>query len=290
MCEKPVFKKVIDFEEAKRLLEQIRRDRGYPSGYKDLDKLCGGLVKDGLTLIAGRPAMGRTSLVLNIVSRLSKQLDGTILIFSPNLRSREITIRLLSIGTGLEASQLLSGCKSAEDLTSNCADFFQSQKSNIQIETLTAPSLENIWWCSCRIPDLQLLVINNIECICKPYEECIPDVPWDENYEPKDKVLDCLKVLAKELRVPVLCTAHLHRSLERRKNKRPRLGDLKKTGYPAELIDQVIFLYRDKYYDPFGEEGAEWIVAKTPQGDVGTVRLDWDDTTGRFLERGKDKC
>ena len=96
MSEKAVFRKVIDFDEAKQLIEQMRHDRGYPSGYRDLDKLCGGLVKDGVTLIAARPAVGKTSLVLNIVSRLSKQLDGTILIFSPNLRSREITIRLLT--------------------------------------------------------------------------------------------------------------------------------------------------------------------------------------------------
>ena len=289
MHEKPVFKKIIDFEEAKELIEQMRRDRGFLCGYKDWDNLSGGLVRDGVTLIAARPAMGKTAFALNVVNRLSQHPDGTILIFSPNLRSREITIRLLNIGTGLEASQLLDGSKSAEELTDKCAEFFQSKKCNIQIETLTAPSLENIWWRCCRIPDLQLLVINNIERICKPYEECTPDVPWYENYEPKDKVLNHLKVLAKELRVPVICTTHLHRSLERRNNKRPHLGDLKKTGYPAELIDQIVFLYRDRYYDPEGEEGAELIVAKVAQGDVGTVRLDWDDTTGRFLERGNDE-
>lgn len=263
----------------------MRRDRGFPSGYKDWDDLSGGLVRDGVTLIAARPAMGKTSFALNIVSRLSNRLGGTILIFSPNLRSGEITIRLLSIGTGLAAGELLDGSRSPEDLTDKCAEFFQSQKCNIQIKTLTAPSLENIWWFSFRVPDLRLLVVNNIERICKPENECNPDIPWDENYEPKDKVLNYLKLFAKELHVPILCTTHLHRSLERRKNKRPRLDDLKKIDIPAELVDQIIFLYRDRYYDPEGEEDAEWIVAKVAQGNLGTVRLDWDDSTQRFTEK-----
>ena len=87
MCNKPTFKKVIDFDEAKQLIEHMRQNRGFPSGYKDWDDLSGGLIRDGVTLIAARPAMGKTALALNVVSRLSKRLDGTILIFSPNLPS-----------------------------------------------------------------------------------------------------------------------------------------------------------------------------------------------------------
>ena len=77
------FRKCINFDEAKQILERMRHDRSYPCGYEDLDNLCGGLVRNGVTLIAARPAMGKTSLALNIVSRLSRQQDGTILIFSP---------------------------------------------------------------------------------------------------------------------------------------------------------------------------------------------------------------
>ena len=289
MCDKPIFKKIIGFEEVKQLIEQMRWDRGFFSGYKELNELSGGLVRDGVTLIAARPAMGKSSLVLNIVNRLSMRLDGTILIFSPNLQSGEIAMRLISIGTGLEVRELLNGRRSAEELTEKCADFFQSKKCDIQIETLTAPSLENIWWRSCRIPNLRLLVVNNIERICKPFEEREPNMPWDQNYEPKEKVLLSLKTLAKKLSVPIVCTTHLHRSLERRKNKRPRLSDLKKIGIPAELLDQIIFLYRDRYYEPEGEEDAELIVAKVVQGIVGTVRLDWDGGTKRFTERGTDE-
>jgi uncharacterized protein (DUF1810 family) len=108
-------------------------------------------------------------------------------------------------------------------------------------------------------------------------------LPWNENNEPKDKVLQALRAIAKELHVPVLCTMHSHRSLERRKNKRPRLADLKKSEISEDLADQIIFLYRDQYYDPFGNDGAECIIAKSSSKNTGTVELSWDCSTGRFF-------
>ena len=131
MCEKPVFKKVIDFEEAKRLLEQIRRDRGYPSGYKDSDKLCGGLVKDGLTLIAGRPAMGRTSLVLNIVNRLAQQEGGTILICSSQTWAEEFAMRLFCIGTGLEMVRFFDNKLPHTTVTTKFLDYYKAKSHKI---------------------------------------------------------------------------------------------------------------------------------------------------------------
>ena len=123
----------------------------------------------------------------------------------------------------------------------------------------------------------------DIERVCKPFQMWDHTLPWNENNEPKDKVLQALRAIAKELHVPVLCTMHSHRSLERRKNKRPRLEDLKKAEVSAELADQIVFLYRDRYYDPDGNDGAECIIAKSSQGSTGMVALDWDYTTGRFL-------
>ena len=76
--------------------------------------------------------------------------------------------------------------------------------------------------------------------------------------ESKDKVLRSLKMLAEERNVPILCTTHLHSGLERRKDKRLKPADPEKTGYPTEAADQIIFLYRDRYYDAFGEGGVHW--------------------------------
>ena len=285
MCAKSVFRKVINFAEARDLLVRMRLDKRVTSGYEAFDELTGGLIPGGVTLIGSRPAMGKTALALGIVNRLSQALSGTILIFSPRVRSSEVVIRLLSIGMNLEADKMLDGSLSPEELVEKYAVCFFSQKCNIKIETLTAPSLENIRWHSYRIPNLRLLVVDNMECICEPDELRKPGVKWDEAYEPKDKILRFLKDLAQELDVPVICTAHLHRSLEHRKDKRPILADLKKIDIPEELPDQIVFLYRDRYYDPFGEEDAECIVAKNNRGEIGTVRLAWNWEIGSFTDK-----
>ena len=283
MHEKATFKKVIDFDEAKQIIEQMRRDRGYPCGYEDLDNLCGGLVRNGVTLIAARPAMGKTSLALNIVSRLSRQQDGTILIFSPKVWSDELAIHILSISTGLAPEHFLNNQVPANTVIQKFLDFYTAKESNIKIDVNSFATLDHIWDHCCRIPDLRLVVIDPTEGICKPVNYSDKSAKWDEPEDPA-VVFRSLRELAQHLNVPVLCTAHLHRSLERRQNKRPHLGDLKKIGISKEMADQIIFLYRDRYYDPEGEEGAELIVARVAQGDVGTVRLNWDYATRRFTE------
>ena len=263
--------------------EKWQQEGFVSTGYESWDELCGGLKKGELTLLAARPGMGKTSLGLNIVSRLSRRQCGTILIFSPDLPPRDVTVRLLSIGTGLMAETLLSGKFSAAELTEKHREFFHAQKANIKINASTMPSLEDISRACHTIPDLQLVVVNAIERVSKPFELWDNGLPVDKNSEPKDKVLQALKTLAEKLQVPVLCTACLHRSLELRKNKRPRLGDLKKTGIPAEVADQIVFLYRDRYYDYDGHDGAECIIAKSSQGKAGVLALSWEPATGRFL-------
>ena len=277
------FRKCINFHEAKQIIEQMRRDRGYPSGYEDLDNLCGGLVRNGVTLIAARPAMGKTSLALNIVSRLSRQQDGAILIFSPEAWSDEIVMHLLSISTGLAPDHFLDNLLPSGKVAEKFLDYYNEKESSIKIDRNSFLSLDHIWDHCCGIPDLRLVVIDPVEGICKHVNFADKSARRDDPEDPA-VLFRSLRELAQHLNVPVLCTAHLHRSLERRQNKRPHLGDLKKIGISKEMADQIIFLYRDRYYDPEGEEGAELIVARVAQGDVGTVRLNWDYATRRFTE------
>ena len=278
-------KKRIDLQEAKQLIEQMRHDRGFPSGYSELDKLSGGLVRDGVTLIAARPAMGKTSLALNLINRISQQRNGTILIYTPNIHSDEITIRLLCIGTNLSAPDFLNNKLPSDALGKRISHYFAEKKANIELDIDSFLSLDDIWDRSFRFPDLQLIVINSIEEIYEPIDFSADIINWDVPKVPREETLRSLQKLARTLNVPVLCTTNLHRSLEKRKNKRPHLGDLKKIGIPTDVADQIIFLYRDRYYDPEGEEGAELIIGKSVRGDTGTVNLDWDYTTGLLTER-----
>ena len=288
--------KITDLQEIKNRVEQMRQKLnfgGTTSGYKSVDELTGGLVRGGVTLIASRPAVGGTSLVLNMVSRLAQMKEGSILIFSPQHSDREMTMRLLEIGTDIPAAWVLDGTLPPAEVTQRCEEFFRLQKSHIKIETFTYPSLSDIQYHSYSCPNLRLLVVDNLAYICKPDDMLSRNSNEDISWEPMDRILRGLKDLAWELNVPVVCTTYLHRSLENRKNKRPRMSDLKKINLPEELADQIIFLYRDSYYCLGNDEMAECIVAKSNCGKTGTVTLEWNYATGRFCEvpnLGQDSC
>ena len=132
MGKEPVFRKIIDAEETKKILHLLRRDRGYPSGYKELDKMAGGLVRDGVTLIAGRPGMGKTSLALNMIHRLSMQQEGTVLIFTPDVLPGTMTIRLLSIGLQVMPEKILNNSLPPAQIARKCNDFLLNKKSAIE--------------------------------------------------------------------------------------------------------------------------------------------------------------
>ena len=266
-----------DLQEAKALIAQNQNAGFTSSGYESLDILTGGLIRGGVSLIAARPAMGRFSLALNMVSRLSRQISGTILVFSPRFREAEVVMRLLQIGTGLQSCKFLDKNLTSEELMKQCSGFFRSQISNIKVVALTILSLEEILWECNRIANLQLLVVDSVECI--------HDNPHGQGTsEAKEKSLHLLKKLALDLDIPVVCTTGLHRGLERRKDKRPKLSDLTEIAVPEHLVDQVIFPYRYLYYDVFGKEGTELIVAKNNCGATGVIELNWDYKTCRFDE------
>lgn len=273
-----------DLQKVRDLLLQMRQMRYISSGYQTLDALTGGFIRGGVTLIASRPAVGKSSLTLNMVSRLSQQMTGSILVFSPRFQEAEVIIRLLRIGTGLASRRFFDKHLPTEDIAKNCTDLFNAQLSSIKINASTYPNLEQIRQCCKYTPDLRLLVVDSIERIVEPLVITKNTLQWEEKYEAKDKSLGFLKMLALDLDIPVICTTGLHRSLERRQNKRPKLSDLTKADVPADLLDQILFLYRDRYYDPYGKDGAEIIVAKNNNGATGVVELDWDYETCRFDE------
>lgn len=273
-------------ETAMRYLEQMHENLSLscqPTGYSQWDELTGGLVRGGLTLVAARTAMGKTSLMLNLAGILSKKTQGTIMIFSPRENSREITVRLLQIGAGVEAEKLLDGSVAGAEATERLGSYLKERKADIQIHTWYYCNLKDLVYHCSGVPDLQLVIVDNPECIC----EAVDRYDWNATNRPRraplNQVVDSLKALARNLDVPVVCGVKLPRNLERRKDKRPRLQDLEKLRIKADIVDQIVFLYRDRYYYYFeGDDMAECIVAKTRYGQTGTVRLQFDWETGRF--------
>lgn len=269
-------------EEVQKYLQTMRKH--ILTGFPEWDSLTGGLVRGELTLIGSRPAMGRSCFALNIANFVTKQNTGTVAIVSPQENEEMVAARLLQIGMGMKASKLLDGSKSAEDAAAACSDFLLSRHGKTEVIHLTAPTLSDIQRWAESFLDLRLLIVDNIEYIHKPILS-IPDdgKVFKPEQVPMPKLIHCLKRLAQILDVPVICTASLHRSLENRKNKRPRLKDLEKINVPVELVDQVVFLYRDGYYYEHSKRyAAECIISKSPNGQTGTVQLKWHPETGEF--------
>ena len=174
-----------DLQEAKQLLDQMRQDsqKFTSTGVQTLDDLMGGLIKGGLTLLAYRPAMGGTALALNIASKLSQQQPGTILVISRCTNYRDMASRLLTIGLNLEPNQLLDGKMSAYEREWRCSDFFYSQKGDIKIEWDSFLSLNDIQNFCDRVPDLKLVIIDDLEYICEPIDFFAEPVCWKPPYE-----------------------------------------------------------------------------------------------------------
>ena len=284
MCAKSVFRKVINYEEARDLLEQMQKSKGrLLTGFRDLDALTGGLINGGLTVIGSRPAMGRSALALDIANKVSTQMQGTIAIFSPQLSDKEVSVRLLEGGLSLEAKRLFDGSINGAEAVETFRKFMEARHAKIQIIRSTSPCLEDIIWLCQEISDLRLVIVDNIEYISVPITQ--NDGTWcGLERESMDQIIRTLKQLAQDEGVPVICTTYLHRRLERRKNKRPRLSDLKWIDLPAEFADQIVFLYRDHYYNYESDDLAECIVAKNSQGDTGTAFLWWIGETGAFAD------
>lgn len=277
-------------EEARLYLEQMHDNPTLscqPTGYDQWDALTGGLVRGGLNLIAARPRMGQTALVMNLVERMSKQEPGSIMIFFRGKWEEEIFAQLLQIGTGVEAGKLLDGTMDWQQATELCSNFFRERKSKILCYPYTYYDMKEMAQHCTMVPDLRLVVVCDLEKCCDP----VGDYDWNTanlpRKKPMDKVVVGLKELARSLDVPVVGTVYLPRDLDRRKDKHPRLKDLERMNVPVELVDQIAFLYSNNYYYFSPEEITEYIIAKSRYGTTGTLHFHRNWVTAVLTETQK---
>ena len=215
---------------------------GLATGLPDLDQTILGLNAGELILIAARPGMGKTSLALNIALHVGKTSGKTVAVFSLEMAREQLTTRLLA-GEGLVDSQSLS----VADMNAQCR----------------------------RIPNLGLVVIDYLQLM----QSAGSGHGWS-NESRTQAVSDMsrmLKIMAKELNVPVICLSQLSRANESRQNKRPMLSDLRESGAIEQDADIVLALYRDGYYNKECENPnlAEAIILKNRHGETGTLELMW---------------
>ena len=249
---------------------------GLSTGLNDLDRYILGLNKGELILIAARPGMGRTSIALNIAMNFSKKTDNAVAVFSLEMSREQLVSRLLA-GEGLVPSQnLLTGRLNSDEWKRIAAAAQVLSCTDMRIDDNPMLSVSDINAQCRRISNLGLVVIDYLQLMQSAGGDSRKYAAENRQQVVSD-MSRMLKIMAKELNVPVICLSQLSRASEGRPNKRPMLSDLRESGAIEQDADVVIGLYREGYYNAECEEPnvSEAIVLKNRKGQTGTVKLSW---------------
>lgn len=264
---------------------------GLETGLSDLDRTILGLNKSELILVAARPGMGKTSIALNMALHVGMNLHKTVAIFSLEMSKEQLVTRLLSRAALVPSQNLLTGQLSPQQWTeiSNAAQTMSM--ADIRIDDNPMLTVADMNSQCRRIPNLDLVVIDYLQLM----QSAGSGHTWsnESRTQAVSDISRMLKIMAKELNVPVICLSQLSRANESRTDKRPMLSDLRESGAIEQDADVVIALYRDGYYNKECENPnlAEAIILKNRKGSTGTVELQWlpEYTTFTSLERRRDE-
>ncbi len=256
--------------------------KGVPTGIRELDDTITGLNRTDFILLGARPGMGKTSFALNIARHAAVKAEKRVAFFSLEMSKEQLVSRLLSTEALVEGTKLRTGKLSedewvrlieAGDILSKTELYFDDNPS------ITVPEIKAKLR---RLRDVDLVVIDYLQLVTS-------SVRIDNRVQEISQITRNLKIMAKELNVPVLTLSQLARDSEKRTNHRPVLSDLRDSGSIEQDADIVLFLYRDDYYqdtDPPDETGdrnqSECIIAKNRHGETKTVPLHWQGEYMRF--------
>ena len=271
-----------------RLDELSTLDQAFPglsTGLKDLDTKINGLNKSDLMILAARPAMGKTSLALNIALNVAKKSGKTVAVFSLEMSKEQLAMRLLANESFVDNQKLTTGKLTEEEWMKIGIASSALSQTDIRVDDNPSITVAEMNAKCRRLDNLGLIVIDYLQLMTSAGGE---SSGGDNRVKVVSDISRALKIMAKELNVPVICLSQLSRSSEKRgDNKRPMLSDLRESGSIEQDADEVMFIYRDDYYNPDTEEKnvAELIVAKNRHGEVGTVKVQWLPQFTAFADR-----
>jgi replicative DNA helicase len=261
------------FPKIEQLFEQKRLITGVPTGFVDLDEMTRGLQGGDLVIVAARPSMGKTSLVLNMSQYVATQPEHTVGFFSLEMSKESLFLRLLTSEAQIDSHRLMSGAIGQKDYG----------RISHALETLSAMKLyiddtAGIGVLEMRAKARRLKAEHGLSMIVVDYIQLMSGRGRFENRTLElASISRSMKGLAKELNVPVVVLSQLSRAPEARSDHRPQLSDLRESGALEQDADVVILIYRDDVYnkDPNSPDAgtAELILAKQRNGPTGTVRL-----------------
>ena len=270
--------------------ESESRLPGLSTGLSAVDRKITGLNKSDLILLAARPGMGKTSFALNVALNVAKSEKKTVAVFSLEMSREQLATRLLSSEACVESGRLRTGSLRETDWEKIAAAASVLNKVDIRIDDNPMLSVADMNAKCRRIDGLALVVIDYLQLMTSASGN---NRGGENRQQMVSDMSRMLKIMAKELNVPVICLSQLSRANEKRDAKRPMLSDLRESGAIEQDADIVLFLYRDDYYNEDSEKRniAECIVAKNRHGETGKVELRWmpEYTTFATLENRYDE-
>ena len=241
---------------------------GVPTGFSGLDRILVGLGKSDLVLVGARPGMGKTSFALNIATNVARSTKKTVCIFSLEMSTEQLITRMLSSEAMVDSYKLRSGDLPENDWAKLAHAASALSETDILIDDTSGITVMGMKSKLRRVKNLGLVVIDYLQLMTSERK-------IDNRVQEVADISRNMKLLAKELMVPVICCAQLSRGPESRTDKRPMLSDLRDSGAIEQDADVVLFLYRDDYYKESTEKSAEVIIAKNRHGSQGNVKMGW---------------
>ena len=269
------------YERIEYLYEHRGEPLGIPTGFVDLDKLLGGLQRSDLVIVAARPGVGKTSLMLSMALSAARKFHQRVAIFTLEMSSEQLVQRMVSAETGIDSQRLRLG-----ELRDDEWPLFVQASSALSDSLIYLDDTPSLSALQLRTKARRLHAEHGLDLILVDYLQLMTgDVRSENRVQEISYISRALKGLARELNLPVMAASQLSRSVEQRSDKRPVLSDLRDSGSIEQDADVVMFIYREDVYDPQSERKnvAEIMVAKHRNGPTGTVELYFRSHLAQFV-------
>lgn len=273
-------------------LHKLQTDKaaamGTPTGFSGVDKLLVGMGDSDLVLVGARPGMGKTAFALNVATNVAFSSGKKVCLFSLEMSAEQLASRMIASEALVDSYSLRSGQIQPEDWKKIADAAMRLSNTDLLIDDTSGITVTAMKAKLRRVENLGLVVVDYLGLMESEQH-------YDNRALEVSVISRGLKLMAKELRVPILCCAQLSRGPEGRTDKRPQLSDLRDSGAIEQDADVVMFLYRDEYYntsrDPDQKEGniAEVIIQKNRHGSTGNVKMAWLGTYTKFRTIDTDR-
>ena len=271
------------FERITALYESGADVTGVPSGFRDLDRVTSGFQEGNLVIVAARPSMGKSALGLCMAANLAVRNGIPVALFTLEMSKSEVTQRLMCSEAKVESQRLRTGKLAADDWPRLTAACDKLAKAPIYVDDTGSITMMEIRSKARRLkgkhPELGLIIVDYLQLMTS-------GTSAENRVQEVSQISRSLKVLARDLDVPIIALSQLSRAVEQRHDKRPILSDLRESGSLEQDADIVVFIYRDEYYEAESDQQglAEVHVAKHRNGPTDTIKLSFLRRYAKFAD------